>query len=324
MKISVVIPCYNAEAYLSQTIGSVLAQSLQADEIIVVDDGSSDRSAEIARSFGPRVAVISHRSGSASLSRLRGLEAATGDALMFLDADDVLSPDAFSELAQQLESGPPAVACVPWYRLERVDGVWLRRPASCVRRHRGEDPLAAWLRGWYHPTSSVMWSREAYEIAGGWDPAAGVNDDGYLMMRALAKRVPLRIAKRGAMYYRRLPNGEVSFSGTRFSPNGLRARIDVVRRIAGLLHGQGRLDEFRPAIGVALRKIAADCGDEHPELRLECERLCAAYADPDWRYVLSQSLGKLRTKAGALRRRLKPADQAEPAMEITYGIDVSR
>lgn len=96
MGISVIIPAYNASRYLHSAIGSVLAQTHQAAEIIVVDDGSSDDTASIAAGFsGIRVLSMSHQGAGAA--RNRGVAAATGRYLAFLDADDLWLPTKLEE-----------------------------------------------------------------------------------------------------------------------------------------------------------------------------------------------------------------------------------
>lgn len=98
--ISVVIPCYNAAAFLPETIQSVLAQTLLPCEVLVVDDGSSDRSAEVAASFGGIVRVIRQQNAGECAARNRGLEESRGDWVAFLDADDIWEP---TKLEKQLE-----------------------------------------------------------------------------------------------------------------------------------------------------------------------------------------------------------------------------
>jgi glycosyltransferase involved in cell wall biosynthesis len=87
--VSTIIPCLNGERYLAEAITSVLAQAYQPLEVVVVDDGSTDRSAEIARGLGEMVRVIEQPHGGASVARNRGVANASGELLAFLDADDL-------------------------------------------------------------------------------------------------------------------------------------------------------------------------------------------------------------------------------------------
>ena len=90
---SVIIPAYNSAATLARAVESVFAQSWPAHEIIVIDDGSTDNTLQVARKFGDKVRVIQQANAGVSTARNRGVEAATGDWLAFLDADDWYYPD---------------------------------------------------------------------------------------------------------------------------------------------------------------------------------------------------------------------------------------
>ena len=87
--ISVIIPVYNCDRYLGEAIESVLKQTYQPSEIIIIDDGSTDKSAEVAKSFGDLIKYELQENGGAATARNRGTELATGDYFAFLDADDL-------------------------------------------------------------------------------------------------------------------------------------------------------------------------------------------------------------------------------------------
>jgi glycosyltransferase involved in cell wall biosynthesis len=92
-RFSVIIPAYNSAATLARAVESVLQQSWPVHEIIIIDDGSSDDTLDVARGFGDPVRVIHQANAGVSVARNRGAEAATGDWLAFLDADDWYYPD---------------------------------------------------------------------------------------------------------------------------------------------------------------------------------------------------------------------------------------
>jgi len=107
-KVSIVIPCYNAEAFLARTIESVLAQDFDDWEMIVVDDGSKDRSSAIAQSFverDSRVQLIHQPNGGAARARNAGLSAtwSGSDYIAFLDADDLYKPGALTFMIRYLD-----------------------------------------------------------------------------------------------------------------------------------------------------------------------------------------------------------------------------
>ena len=98
--VSVITPCYNGAAYVSQTIESVLSQTYPHWEMIVVDDGSKDSSAEIVRSYAekdPRIILLQQENAGSAAARNNGIRNAKGRYLALLDADDLWEPDFLEE-----------------------------------------------------------------------------------------------------------------------------------------------------------------------------------------------------------------------------------
>ena len=91
--VSIVIPCYNREKYISDAIDSALAQTYSNIEVIVVDDGSIDGSVDVVRQYGDRVKLVLQDNGGVNVARNRCFRESRGDFLVFLDSDDWLSPD---------------------------------------------------------------------------------------------------------------------------------------------------------------------------------------------------------------------------------------
>src|SRR3954469_7166587 len=104
--ISVVIPVYNGEAFLDQAIESALAQTWPRTEVVVVDDGSTDRSAEIAGSYP--VELVRQENRGVGAARNRGVDAANGELLSFLDQDDMLRPEKLERQLEALLAEPEA------------------------------------------------------------------------------------------------------------------------------------------------------------------------------------------------------------------------
>ena len=104
--VTVIIGAYNADRYLGEAIDSVLAQTHQDVELIVVDDGSTDRTAEVAESYGSRVRCIRQENGGMAASRNRAIPEAHGTYLAFLDADDRFPPDKLRRQLAVFEADP--------------------------------------------------------------------------------------------------------------------------------------------------------------------------------------------------------------------------
>ena len=107
MLVSVVIPAYNTDRYLAETLDSVLAQTYSHFEVVIVDDGSTDRTLEIAQEYAAkddRIRVISQPNQGVSLTRNHGIRETTGELVAFLDSDDRWHPDKLNAHVDHFES----------------------------------------------------------------------------------------------------------------------------------------------------------------------------------------------------------------------------
>ena len=167
MLISVIIPAYNAERYLPEAIDSVLAQTCPAGEIIVVDDGSSDGTPRLAERYRAGVRWLSQENQGSGAARNRGIEAARGELLAFLDADDLW---VRNKLAWQVE----ALAAEP--RLEMVFGMVQQFVSPEIpeeSKHRlsySPEPMAG------HVAGAMLARRGGFECAGVFDTRLKVGE----------------------------------------------------------------------------------------------------------------------------------------------------
>lgn len=108
-KVSVVVPAYNTGAFLREALDSVLAQTHPAHEILVVDDGSTDDTATICRSYGSAIQYIYQQNQGISAARNTGIQAATGDWIALLDSDDVFLPNRLQRAVETIQANPGVV-----------------------------------------------------------------------------------------------------------------------------------------------------------------------------------------------------------------------
>jgi glycosyltransferase involved in cell wall biosynthesis len=161
MKTSVVIVNYNYARFLKQAIESALAQTYANTEVIVIDDGSTDNSAEVIRSYGELIIPVFKNNAGQSSCYSRGLAVSTGDLVLYLDSDDFLHPDCLSEVMGNWKEG-----CVKaHFYLEVVDesGVPMDAIVPSGRLSTGKDPLKMMrLFGAYcsPPASGNIYSRD--------------------------------------------------------------------------------------------------------------------------------------------------------------------
>lgn len=111
MRISVVIAAYNAETYVAEAVESVLGQTRRPDEVIVVDDGSTDRTPQVLAGFGDRIVRLSQPNRGQAVAVNRALAHAAGDALAFCDADDLWKPRKL-EWQEAVLAGSEAIEAV--------------------------------------------------------------------------------------------------------------------------------------------------------------------------------------------------------------------
>jgi glycosyltransferase involved in cell wall biosynthesis len=113
------VPAYNAELYLERALRSVLDQSVAPDEIVVVDDGSTDSTPQILRSYAGKVRVLRQDNAGPAAARNRGIEAARGDLVCFQDADDEWLPEKLAKQTALLAAHPTTDLCIT-----RLRNVW--------------------------------------------------------------------------------------------------------------------------------------------------------------------------------------------------------
>jgi len=134
--ISVMIGAYNAEGYLVEAIESVFAQTYRHLELIVVDDGSTDSTADVARSFGDRLIFVPQANAGNGAARNRALQEASGDAFAFLDADDRFTPEKLDLQVTELDHVPDVDMVFGYVRefvspeLTEAERARVRAPAS--------------------------------------------------------------------------------------------------------------------------------------------------------------------------------------------------
>jgi len=185
--VSVIIPCYNQGHFLADAIESALGQSYRPLEVIVVDDGSSDESSEVARRF-EGVRLMRQPNRGLSAARNAGLAASAGDYLVFVDADDRLLRDALQAGVNGLAGHPECAFVYGHYRLITADGTPM--PAA-ERRRAGAGHYLEMLRGnciGMHAT--VMYRRVVFEAIGGFDTTLNACEDYDLYLR-ITKRFPI-------------------------------------------------------------------------------------------------------------------------------------
>jgi glycosyltransferase involved in cell wall biosynthesis len=231
MKISVITPAHNAEPYLQQAVESVLGQTYPPHEMIIAENGSTDRTAEISRSFGPPVKVLSFAERTwPAVARNAAIRASTGDWLAFLDADDWLLPEKFDKQKRLAETHPNAVLL--------YTGVFTWQ-AGELRRAAFSPPEKLWPSMRYSArfeVASVMVRRDALEAVGGFNPETRYIEDWELWIK-LAERystAAFRGIDEPLAVYRRTPGSISTRAIPAFEAAQKLVDSEIVRGMRGL------------------------------------------------------------------------------------------
>lgn len=234
--VTVVIPAYNAEQYIEHTLRSVLSQSYQNLEIVVVDDGSTDNTAAIIKSFGQKVRYLYQpNSGSCAAPRNHGLKKANGEFITFCDADDVMLPDKVASQVHILVTTPEAQACVSNYRNFGGSETWEDHFSTCPKlsqmiSHAKQLPLVLrsdQCRGLlieenFNIASSPLFRTDHLKALKGFDESLSACEDFHLLYRAAVKG-PIAIDPLVA-FERRLHDLNMSSDSERMLRNYIQSR----------------------------------------------------------------------------------------------------
>ncbi len=180
---SVIMPLYNQEQFVAESIQSILDQTFGDWELIIIDDGSTDRSGAIAESFAAkddRITVLHQANAGCAGARKTGIARATGTWLAYLDSDDLWFPDTLASYAAHIEQHPEAEFVYGYRHRLNEDGTVTELPARYQDRPTGTADL---FERMYLSHLCVAYRRELYDKVGGYDPALRNADDYDMYLR---------------------------------------------------------------------------------------------------------------------------------------------
>jgi len=215
--VSILIPAYNAEEWIADTLKSAIGQTWERKEVIVVDDGSTDHTLAIARQFASeRVSIVSQNNQGAAAARNRAFSVSQGDYIQWLDADDLLAPD---KIARQMEA-------VDQCRSKRTlfSSAWGQ---FMSRHHKAKfEPTPLWCdlsplewllrkmgQGVFMQTATWLVSRELTEAAGPWNTQLLGDDDGEYFCRVLLGSNGTRFIPEARVLFRMTGVNRLSYIG---------------------------------------------------------------------------------------------------------------
>ena len=233
MDFSFIIPCYNLAKYLPYAIDSALAQTHGTCEVIVIDDGSTDDTPEVARRYGDRIRYIRKPNAGLSAARNTGILESHGRFLSFLDADDTLDPGFTQAILEASLGNPSASVFVVRFRYIDTEGQWLRDATD----PKLERDVFHQILG-QNLAAPVAFSvrRSCFANAGMFDVSLTSCEDWEMWLRLAATGYEFHAIEERLANYREVP-GSMSKNGERMWRMGLRAS-QRARSFAG--HGYCR------------------------------------------------------------------------------------
>jgi glycosyltransferase involved in cell wall biosynthesis len=287
--VSILIPAYNAQEWIAETIQSAIAQTWGRQEVIIVDDGSTDQTLAVARRYASKnVLVVAQENQGAAAARNHAFSLCRGDYIQWLDADDLLSANKIAEqmaLSERFQNSRTLLSS-GWgcflYRASRVKSsptpLWCDlSPIEWLLRKLGQQL--------YMQTACWLVSRELTEAAGPWDIRLSNDDDGEYFCRVILASDGIRFVPEGRVFYRVSPSSRLSNLGSSNKKKdslllSMQLQVKYIQsledsdrvRAACLAFLQTYLIDFypeRPDIVEELDKLAGSLGGrlEAPQLR---------------------------------------------------------
>ncbi|NIV29931.1 MAG: glycosyltransferase [Anaerolineae bacterium] len=309
--VSVVIPCYNAERWVSEAVDSCLGQTYLPLEIVVIDDGSTDGSAEILRSYGDKICAVFGPNRGGSSARNQGLALSQGEYIQFLDADDYLLPEKIGRQVAFLEESGADAVYGDWRHLfHEPDGSshW----GDVQATGQQADVLESLLAGWWVANNALLVRRQAVVDAGGWDETLGAGQDRDFFTTIALSGADIRYQPGCLSVYRRYGKVTVSTSDlNRWQTNHKR----VLEKAECQLELTDRLlPRYRRALATSYFRLARSWYDSdramYQHLLARALSLCPSF-EPDespfynaaWRLLGFEAADRLASYKRRLSRR---------------------
>ena len=197
--VSTIVPCYNSATFLAEAISSILAQTYSHFEIIIIDDGSTDNTQEVAANFP--VKYIYQQNQGVVAARNRGVKEALGELLVFLDADDILLPKAFEIGVDAICTYPQSGFVAGFCQEINADGLIVSRSNSPPIKVANYQTLL--MGEAFVPPSVLMFQRTAIELVRGFEAKWVQGAEDYDLYLRIARQFPIYCHNKIIVQYRR-------------------------------------------------------------------------------------------------------------------------
>ncbi len=271
-KVSILIPLYNSEEYIAETIDSCLNQTHKNIEIIIIDDGSTDSGLSTARQYEneySNIKVEAQKNSGAPVARNRAFELSTGEYIQYIDADDLLHPDKISLQMEVLKTADERTLVFgKWGTFqENIKNVIWR---ELLINKNYDDPKQFLLDLWGNGVAVIphLWliPRKLIEESGGWDESLVKNQDGEFFSRVvfIASKVLFVVDSIG--YYRR---DNVNSISRQVSKKALQSNLKTFETYMELMKDDIDKSEVRRSLALVYSRFLYKIPPSHKDLILE-------------------------------------------------------
>ena len=283
--VSIIIPAYNAADYIADTIESALRQSYGNIEIIVVDDGSTDSTFNIAQRYeNSGITVVKQINSGASAARNYGIALAKGQYIQFLDADDLLHEEKVEHQVETIEKySDLQLVGGKWRRFDRSVEILYKAMPYTEEETRCFDKVEWLINRPYMVPHTWLVSKKLIALAGLWNEKLSFNDDGEFFYRIIAASNGIIINHRAVAYYR---SGNASSLSNRRDREAMISWIESIRsykKIVASIAG----DKGNESVNKYFFELSYNCVNKFPDLLEECR---AEMYYPDTVYNLSDGM----------------------------------
>lgn len=278
--VSILIPAFQAEPWIRETLVSAFRQTHLPCEVIVVDDGSADETLRVARETQVpahvHCRIETQPNRGAAAARNHALRLAQGDYIQFLDADDLIAPDKVERQLDALtQAGPDTIAAGPWGRFELDPAEAVFTPEDNWRSMSSLDWLKLNFAGrGMMPPAAWLTPRRLIDAAGPWDESLTLNDDGEYFCRVLLAGSTVRFCESALSFYRSNIQGSLSRdTSSEGWDSAFRSQLSCVARILAV----DDTHETKRACADLLIRLAYACYPASPEIAVRAEELSRDY-----------------------------------------------
>ena len=183
--VSVIIPAYNAEQTIAQTLDSVYAQTYKNLEVIVVNDGSTDHTLDVLENYTNSITILSTENKGVSHARNLGFKYSKGDYIQYLDADDLLMPEKIEMQLQALKAENADIAYGDWQKF-KIENNQIKISETVEREIQGDLEIALFTYFWC-PPAAILYSRRICDVLQWNEHLPIIQDARYFLDAAIAK-----------------------------------------------------------------------------------------------------------------------------------------